>query len=295
MPHRAYSIAIRAARVTLVLNVLLCATKLSVGWIGESFALMADGVNNLTDTGVSIALFLGMRIARRPADREHAYGHGKFEQETSRLISIAVLVTGGGIIVSALRNLDDFHTPPAPIVLVVAFFAILLKLFMYWYQNRIATRLSSSALKADALNHMSDTAATSCVLIGTAAIWLKGPAWAPADDIAAVLVGILMILAAGHTIREASSELLDRMPPPEVVEHIRLLAREFPGVLGVDQILGRKTGMHYLIDIHLEVPGEMAVTEAHRLGHQVKDWLMAELPEIRDIIVHIEPAASAPV
>ena len=106
---------------------------------------------------------------------------------------------------------------------------------------------------------------------------------------AAIVVGLLMVIAAGHTIREASNELLDKMPPAEIVEQIRSLARRFPGVTGVDRILGRKMGLHYQIDIHLEVPGEMAVTEAHRLGHQVKDWVMAELPEIRDVVVHVEP------
>jgi cation diffusion facilitator family transporter len=165
---------------------------------------------------------------------------------------------------------------------------------MYRYQNRIATRLSSSALAADALNHMSDLAATSCVLVGTAAIFIGGAAWAPADDAAAILVGILMIIAAAHTIRQASDELLDRMPPPEVIGHIRELAKNFPGITGVDQVVGRKTGMHYLIDIHLEVPGKMTVSDAHELGHHVKNWLMASLPEISDIVVHLEPTPHTP-
>ena len=284
-----YREAERAARLMLALNVLLCASKLAAGGLGNSFALVADGLNNLADVGVSIALYVGMRIARLPADTEHAYGHGKFEQEISRLISIVVLVTGGGIIVSAIKHMPDGHTTPSPIVLIVAALSILLKVYMYFYQNRKAHELSSSSLAADALNHKADVAATSCVLLGTAVIWIAGPVWAAADDVAAVLVGVLMIVAAGHTIREASEELLDKMPPPEVVDAIRRLSESFPGVCGVDRILGRKTGMHYLIDLHLEVPRDLAVSDAHLLGHQVKNWVMAELPEIRDIVVHLEP------
>lgn len=284
-----YNVARRAAVLMLGLNVLLCACKLGVGWAGGSFALVADGLNNLTDIGVSAALFLGMLIARRPPDKEHAYGHGKFEQETSRIISVIVAVTGGGIIVSGVRNLADGHGTPAYSVLVVASLAIVLKLYMYRYQNRIATRLSSSALAADALNHKADIAATSCVFVGTAAIWVGGPAWAPADDLAAILVGLLMAVAAGHTLLETSSELLDRMPPPDMVDQIRRLASSFPQIAGVDKILGRRAGLHYLIDIHLEVAGQMTVSEAHMLGHQVKDWLMAEMPQIGDVTVHIEP------
>ncbi|MDA0748522.1 MAG: cation diffusion facilitator family transporter [bacterium] len=284
-----YAVARKAARLMLILNGVLCVTKLGVGGLGRSFALVADGLNNLTDIGVSIALYLGMQIARRPPDSEHAYGHGKFEQEISRLISIVVLCTGAGIIVAGVRRLPDVHSPPSLLVCVVAVFAIVVKIYMYQFQNRTAVRLGSSALAADALNHKADVAATACVLVGTGAIWVGGPAWASADDVAAIVVGTLMVLAAAYTIRTASSELLDRMPPEELLGNIRSLAKHFPGIVDVEQVMGRKTGMHYLIDIHLEVPGTMTVTEAHKLGHDVKDWVMASMPQIRDIIVHMEP------
>ncbi|MEW6750367.1 MAG: cation diffusion facilitator family transporter [Candidatus Latescibacterota bacterium] len=289
----AYAAAVRAARLTLVLNLLLCVAKLAAGWTGHSFALLADGVNNLTDVGVSAALYLGMTLARRPADALHPYGHGKIEQELTRVVAMAVLVTGGGIIWEAVKRLGQQADPPGLLVSGVAAVSIVLKLVMYGYQNAMARRLRSGALAADALNHKADVAATSCVLLGTGVVQLGGPAWHPADDLAAIAVGGLMVLAAGHAIYRASSELLDEMPPPETVSHIRELAESYPGIAGVDQITGRKSGMHYLIDIHLEVPGEMSVTAAHYLGHQVKDWVMAAMPEVVDIIVHVEPRRGA--
>ncbi len=273
----------------LLLNLLLCGSKLVTGWLGDSFALIADGLNSLSDIGISAALYVGMAIARRPPDKDHAYGYGKFEQEISRLISIVVLATGGGIVVEGVKRISHVQDPPGLAVLVVAGVSILLKTYMYRYQNRMAIRLSSSALAADAMNHKSDVAATACVLVGTAAIWMGGPEWAAADDVAAVAVGLLMVVAAGLTIHTASNELLDQMPPPDVISQIRDLAGSFPGVTGVDQVVGRKAGMHYLLDVHLEVPGTMTVTDGHRLGHQVKDWLMTELPEILDIVIHVEP------
>ena len=284
-----YRAATRAANVTLALNVVLCVSKVAAGWLGQSFALLADGLNSLSDVGLSAALFFGMRFASRPPDRNHAYGHGKFEQEVSRLTAAVVLATGGAIVWEAVGRLSDHHDLPEPYVLWVAAICIVVKAFMYQYQNRMAKRLSSSALAADALNHKADIAATSCVFVGTAAIWVGGPAWAPADDLAAILVGLLMAVAAGHTLLETSSELLDRMPPPDMVDQIRRLASSFPQIAGVDKILGRRAGLHYLIDIHLEVAGQMTVSEAHMLGHQVKDWLMAEMPQIGDVTVHIEP------
>lgn len=284
-----YQTASRGAWAMLWLNLLLCVSKLAVGWLGGSFALISDGINNLADVGVSAALLFGMRVAQRPPDAEHAYGHGKFEQEIARVISLFVLVTGGGIMMGGINRLGVSHGPPSAAVLLVAIVAIGIKFWMYQYQSRLAKRLASEALAADALNHKTDMGATACVLVGTTAIWMGGPSWALVDDVAAIVIGGLMAVAAGKAIWAASSELLDRMPPPEMVNQIRILCESFPGVTGVDKMLGRKTGMHYLIDIHLEVPGDMTVDEAHQLGHQVKDWLMTEMPEIRDLIVHIEP------
>jgi cation diffusion facilitator family transporter len=288
---RSYRTAARAARITFFLNLLLCATKIAVGWLGNSFALIADGLNNLTDVGVSAALFIGLGLARRPPDEHHPYGHGKIEQELTRIVATAVLVTGGGIIWEAIKRLSERGEHPDAMVLVVAAGSIGVKVFMYYYQNRAAAQTGSAALAADALNHKADVAATSCVLLGTALVRLGGPTWALADEVATIAVGVLMVLAAGREIYQASSELLDKVPPRDIVRNIRQLAEGYPGIRGVDLVTGRKSGMHYLIDIHLEVPGEMSVTDAHYLGHQVKDWIMNAMPEIVDIIVHVEPGA----
>jgi len=291
MPNvgESYGTAVKAARLTLVLNLLLCTSKIAAGWMGNSFALIADGLNNLTDVGVSAALFVGMKLAQKPPDSHHPYGHGKIEQELTRIVATAVLVTGGGIIWEGIRRFSHEVAPPDRLVLVVAAVSIGFKIFMYYYQNRMAKKLRSSALAADALNHKADVASTSCVLLGTAVVRLAGPEWGVADELAAVLVGILMVVAAGHTIYEASSAMLDEMPPEETVAAIRQLAESYPGIEGVDLIVGRKSGLHYLIDLHLKVADDMQVREAHYLGHQVKDWVMTEMPEIVDIVVHMEP------
>lgn len=285
-----YDTAARAVWLIFALNLALCAAKLLVGWSGNSFALVADGINNLGDVGISVALLAGIWLARRPPDENHAYGHGKLEQETSRVVGLAVLVTGALVVVEGLGRLDDDHGPPEPLVLQVAAAAILVKTFMYFFQRRVAAQLGSGALAADALNHQLDIAATACVLAGSGALWLGGPAWAPADDAATVAVGALMCCTAGQVVYQASSELLDRMPPEELLGQIRAIAQVQPGVVGVEELVGRKAGMHYLIDLHLEVAGEMPVRAAHTLGHQVKAQIMTQLPQIQDIVIHLEPA-----
>ena len=288
-----YDRATRAVWLIFALNLALCLAKLLAGWSGHSFALVADGINNLGDVGISVALLAGIWLARRPPDHNHAYGHGKFEQETSRIVALAVLVTGAFVVVEGLGRLGEHHGPPDLLVLGVAGAAILVKSFMYFFQRRIAAQVGSGALAADALNHQLDVAATTCVLAGSAAIWLWGPAWAPADDAAAVAVGALMCGSAGHVVYRATSELLDQMPPKELVAQIRAIAHAHPGVVGVEELVGRKAGMHYLIDLHLEVEGEMQVRTAHALGHQVKARIMEQIPQIQDIVIHLEPAEGA--
>ncbi|MBT3343801.1 MAG: cation transporter [Gemmatimonadetes bacterium] len=292
-PASPYDAASAAARWMLVFNGLLCTVKLLFGWLGGSFPLLADGVNNLTDVGISLALFAGLRLAQRPADSEHAYGHGKIEQEIARLMAVGVLITGGLIVVESIRRLPDHHTAPHPAVLVVAFVAIVVKSWMYRYQTRKADDLDSHALRADAMNHKWDVAATTCVLIGAGAVWLGGPTWSHVDDLAALAVGIIMIVIAAQSVYTISSELLDRMPPDHVVNHVRCLASAFPRVQGVDRVVGRRSGLGFFLDLHLEVKADMSVRDAHELGHQVKGWLMAELPEITDIVVHLEPSHSS--
>ena len=289
-----YDTATRSAWLIFALNLGLCTAKLLAGWTGRSFALFADGINNLGDVGISVALLIGMWLARRPPDHNHAYGHGKFEQETSRVVALAVLVTGAFIVSQGLGRVGDRHGPPEPLVLEVAVVAIVVKTFMYFYQRRIALQVGSGALAADALNHQLDIAATVCVLAGSAAVWVGGPEWSSADNAAAIAIGVLMCFAAGNVVYQASSELLDRMPPAELVGEIRAIAQSQPGVVAVEQLVGRKAGMHYLIDLHLEVVGEMQVRTAHTLGHQVKARIMGQLPQIQDIVIHLEPAADAP-
>lgn len=288
-----YDAASAAARWMLVFNGCLCLAKVLFGWLGNSFPLLADGVNNLTDVGLSLALFAGLRLAQRPADPEHPYGHGKIEQEIARLMAVGVLITGGLISVEALRRMPEHHVAPHPVVLVVAALAIVVKLWMYRYQSRKAAELGSNALRADAMNHKWDVAATTCVLVGAGAVQVGGPEWSHVDNLAALAVGLIMILTAAHSVYTISSDLLDRMPPDYMVEQVRSLADAFPRVHGVDRVVGRRSGLGFFLDLHLEVHPEMTVRDAHELGHQVKNWLMLALPEITDIIVHLEPAGGA--
>jgi len=280
----------------LGLNALLCVTKSLVGWFGGSYALIADGINNLTDVGLSLGMVLALRWSGRPPDRRHPYGHGRLEQETARFVGVVIVATAGFLAMGAWHRIYVRHGRPDTLVLLVALVAMGVKEGMYRYQRRLAVRLGSLALAADALNHRADLGATLAVLLGAGAVWYGGETWAFWDDVAAFIVSGLMGVSAARIVWSASRELLDETPPTDVLDMVRQIALNFAeeGVTGTEKIHGRKSGTSYLLDLHLEVPPAMTVAEAHRLGHRVREAIIGQLPSVSDVLVHIEPSRKIP-
>lgn len=284
-----YAIAKRAAQYILLLNFLLFTAKAIAGWFGHSFALFADGLNNLTDVGISLTLFFALRLASKPPDAEHAYGHGRIETELARIVGVVVLATAGGIIVGGFHKLNDQHPKPALAVILIAVISIIVKEYMYRYLRKTARRISSRALEADAINHRSDVGATFCVLLGTLVVKLGGNNLSSVDDIAAILVGLIMAFAAGRVVLSSTKDMLDIMPPQDIIQRIREIVKSVPGVYDTEKILGRRMGMFYNIDIHIEVDPALTVHEGHAISHHAKEVVKMRMPEIGDILVHIEP------
>jgi cation diffusion facilitator family transporter len=257
--------------------------------------LIADGVNNLTDVGLSFGMFLAMKWSGKPPDRRHPYGHGRLEQEAARLVGVVIVATAGFLAMGAWHRVYVRHEPPDVLVLVVAVVGMGVKEGMYRYQRRLAARLRSLALAADALNHRADVGATLAVLLGTGANWYGGKEWAFWDDVAAFVVSGLMGASAARIIWLASRELLDETPPSDVLDTVRNIALKLAdaGVTGTEKIHGRKSGTFYLLDLHLEVRPAMTVAEAHRVGHSVRDAIIEQLPSVSDVLVHIEPGREA--
>ena len=284
-----YVIARQASLYILILNFILFVAKAVIGWLGDSFALFADGINNLTDTGTSLALYFALRLASRPPDAKHAYGHGKIESEVARLLGVFVLATAGGIFVSAIQKIDDVDTIPSFSVIIVATISIFIKEYMYRFQAKTARKVSSRALEADAINHRTDVGATFCVLVGTLVVKIGGQQFSAVDDIAAIIVGLIMAYAAARVVMTSTQDMLDTMPPAEIIEEIRKLVLTIPGIHNTEKILGRKMGMFYNIDLHIEVDPKLEVMAAHYLGHQAAELLQEKISEVGDVLVHLEP------
>lgn len=272
----------------LLLNVGLAAIKLMAGLIGQSFALVADAVESSLDVIGSLVVWRGLRIAGRPADSDHPYGHGRAESLAGMLVAIIMLVAGVGIAAEAIRGLLSPKDTPAPFTLAVILAVVAIKESMYQYARRVARRTGSGAVLIDAWHHRSDAITSAAAAIGLTIAIVGGPAYAQADNWAALVAGGVIVFNAYCLLRGPLRDLMDTRPR-EVVDRARVVAAGVPGVAGVEKILARKSGVSYLVDMHVEVAPEMTVDTAHGIAHAVKDAVRGAIPEVQDVLVHIEP------
>lgn len=286
-----YREAVRATTLGLVINLMLGVAKLAGGLIGGSLAMISDAVNSLGDVFTSSTVLFAFWVAQRPADAEHPYGHTRAEaiagSNVAVLVIVSALLVGWNVVWSFLPN-PSAAAPPLW-TLAIAGINVLVKEALYHYKARLGRRLGSSALIANAWDHRSDALSASAVFIGLVLVRFGGPKLALADPLAALLVVGVILYSATGLLLSSAQELMDAQAAPELVDKVRAMADETPGVRRVDKLWVRKTGLEYLVDIHVQVDAEMTVDEGHQIGHQVKDRLLERFPIVRDVLVHLEP------
>ena len=287
MAYNRASTAFRVGLVTVLANLLLAAFKALAGAVARSHALVADAVESLTDLGTTLGLLAALRVAERPPDEDHPYGHRRFEAEITRLVTLALMA--GGLIIG-WRALRGFASPPriGAIAPAAAFISIVVKEWMYRYTLRAARRLGSEALLASAWHHRSDalsSVATLAAVLGAAAGWR----WL--DPLAGLAVAAVIVVVSARLYWRATRELLDTAPPPAVRHRLREAAEATPGVVAVDQLRARLHGSRVLADITIRVHPRLSVDRGHRIAEGVEQALRTAVPELLDVMVHVEPAA----
>ena len=284
-----YASASRAALLGLVVNLALGATKLVGGIFGNSFALISDAVNSIGDSFSSVVVLFGLHVAQRPADSEHPYGHTRAEAVAS--LSVALLIAFSALLVGweAVVLLRAEPSLPSAWTLWIAGANVLLKESLYRFNLRIGRRTNSQAVVANAWDHRSDALCSLAVLIGIALVCWGGPTFARADGVAALVVVVLILWAAGRLFYVSASLLLDHQAEPEMVDEIRQVAGEVPGVRGVETLWVRRSGLEFFADIHIEVDPTISVADGHHISHLVKDQLIDHFAALRDVLVHLEP------
>jgi cation diffusion facilitator family transporter len=287
-----YQIATKATWVGLATNFVLGTFKVVAGILGNSWAVIADGMHTVSDILSSLGAMVGLVIARRAPDKDHPYGHGKAEVLAARFIALVLLVVGALILLEAgdrLFNPHKIEKPPGQIALWAALASIIVKEALYQYKAYFARKTRSSVLHAEAWHHRSDAISSIPVLLGVAGAIFLGEKMHWLDPIAAALVGVIVLSIALRMSYTTLGELMDAAAPREVIDSVRQLASDVPGVLGVEKIRCRKAGLNYLCDVHIEVDPKMPVDRAHEIARAVQNHLVKDGDSILQALVHIEP------
>lgn len=274
----------------VLLNLLLAALKFAGGILGSTYALIADGIESLLDVFSSLLVWLGFRYAAKPPDADHPYGHGKAESLAALAVSLVMLSAAGWIAIHATREILTPHTAPHWGTLPLLVFIVATK---WWFSRRMAragAETGGTALGAEAWHHASDALTSAAAFIGIGVAVVAGPEYAAADDWAA-LVACLVIVVNGLLIfRRAFGEIMDAAASDEVHTEVRRVACSVPGVVGVDKCRVRHSGLSLLVDIQIVVDPAITVFAGHKLAHEVQDALVAADLAITHVAVHVEPA-----
>lgn len=283
------SIAIKTTLYGIVVSVVLIFVKGISGHFGHSYALIADATESGADILSSGLLWLGLRIAIKEPDKEHPYGHGKAEPLAAVAVSLFLIAAAIWIAYHAINFINTPHELPKSFTLWILLIVIGIKESMFRYVFNVGKKINSQAVKADAQHHRSDAITSIAAFIGISIALIGGKGYEGADDWAALVASGLIFYNAIVILRPALSEIMDAAPSNEIVAKVKELAASVPQVKGIEKCFVRKMGFDYYVDIHIEVDGQLSVTEGHRISHLVKDLLLESNLRVINVLVHVEP------
>ena len=274
----------------ILLNAILAVLKLAAGIFGHTYALIADAAESMLDILSSTLVWAGFRVAARPPDANHPYGHGKAEPLAALLVALFIFAMAGFVALQAIHEIRTPHQGPAWWTLVVLAGVIVAKT---WFSRRMGMageEVGSTALGIEAMHHWSDAITSGAAFVGISIALWGGPGWETADDWAALLACVIIAFNGFAMMTKALGDVMDAAAPEKLENEIRALALAVPGVRELDKVRVRKSGLSHLVDIQVRVEGTLSVREGHAIAHAVKDALIASVPHsISDVTVHIEP------
>lgn len=280
----------RLGAVSLVSNVTFAVIKMLVGFVGNSFALIADGIESMADVLSSVVVWSGLRVSGKEADHEHPYGHGKAEAIATLLAGVGLFLSAGIIAYHAIKEIVTPHTAPALFTIPVLIAIIVAKQWLYLTLSKGSRRHNSMALKAEAWHHLSDSLTSIGVLIGLVIARFAGPGFEIADDIAALAVTVLILLNGIRIILPALDELMDKRIEDFRIKSIEAIAFDIDGIERLETVTLRRSGAGFVAEIHMEVPPSLTVEESHELSHRLKDRLLDNKDlHIIHAVMHVEP------
>jgi len=284
--HDRYAAVARVLVLVLFLNLAVAVAKIAFGYASGAISVLSDGFHSLSDAASNVVGLVGVQAAKRPPDEDHPYGHRKYETVAAAAVTAGLLL----VVIEVLRNAFNHLTGrAAPLSISTASFVVMVatvvvNLFVIWYETREGKRLASEVLLADATQTRADVWTSLTVI----AALVGAKSGMPMLDPLAALVVAAFIGFAGFQIARATTNILsDRIAIADA--ELERVVMDVPGVVGCHRIRTRGSADHVFLDLHVWLPGDMPLTEAHKLSHVVKDRLMAKYPQIADAVIHIEP------
>ena len=273
----------------MAINIFLTILKIFIGFIGNSQSVIADGVHSLSDCSTDIAVLIGLKYWNEPPDECHPYGHRRIETIVAVFIGLILCLAGIGLCYQAIEKFKTgAFVVPLKITLLAALVSIIVKEFLYHWTMRVANRVKSSAMRANAWHHRTDSLSSIAVAVAIS-FALYNPTWAILDPLAAFAVGLFIIQAAYSITKPALKELADQGATEEELQEIEKIVLAVEGVLSVHALRSRFLGPGLQIDLHIQVDGNLSVSDGHAIAGHAKRHLLEDGPGIVDVLVHLEP------
>lgn len=277
----------RVSLVSVAGNTALALFKFLAGILAHSGAMISDAVHSASDVLSSFIVIIGVKLSVKAADREHPYGHERFECVAAIILAVVLAMTGLLIGVRAVENIGaQTQTAPGLLALIAAAVSIAVKEAMYWYTRYYARRLNSAALMANAWHHRSDALSSIGALIGIGGARLGYPIMEP---IASLVICVFILKAAYDIFRDATGKMVDRACDAETERRLRDCVSAEPEVLGIDRLQTREFGNRIYVDLEICLDGQLSLVEAHSVAERVHDRIEQEFPTVKHIMVHVNP------
>ncbi|HXD91801.1 MAG TPA: cation diffusion facilitator family transporter [Bacteroidia bacterium] len=281
--------AIKTTYISIIGNAGLAIIKGLTGYFGSSYALIADAIESTSDIFSSLLVLFGIKYASKPADKNHPYGHGRAEPLITFMVVGFLIASAILIAYQSIKNIQTPHNLPKPYTLIVLGIIIIVKETFYRIVSKKSNETNSSSLKADAWHHRADAITSLTAFIGISIALIFGKGYETADDWAALIAAVIILYNAYHIFRPALGEIMDEQLYDDLILDIRRVSKTVTGVIDTEKCLVRKTGMTFHVDLHILVESNISVKQGHDIAHKLKEHLMKELPQVADVLIHVEP------
>ena len=292
---RSVNAGLMAAGIGMAVNIVLAIVKIVTGIVGNSYALIADGIESTADIVSSLVVWTGLKISSLPADQDHPYGHGKAESIAGLVVALALLAAAVFIAVQSVREIITPHHAPAWFTLLVLALVIGTKEALYRFVLRVGDELTSVAVKGDAWHHRSDAITSAAAFVGISIALIGGKGYEAADDWAALLACGVIGFNGYRVFRVALDEVMDAAVSPSLLDEVRLEAARVDGVIRVDECRIRKSGLGLFVDLQVRVDGNLTVFRGNDIAEDVATRLRASKLGVSGVMVHVEPGFTGEV